>query len=397
MSEAAVRERWAMSVEAKALFLITAILLAFGFAVLYSAVSTVTIKGNSISGSTMQKQLVGVLFGIVLLAVAAKYDAEKWTKHAWPLVGISSFLLLLIVLPFTPNSIAPKLYGAHRWLKVPSVGQVQPSELAKFAVIVWTSMLIVKKGAMLRHLFKGITPFLIVVGFIALLAAVEPDISVGLTLLFIMGVILFASGARIGHFLFLGAVGLPCLIVLAQSSLMPSYVNDRLNSVLHGGNDGPSTQLLQSMRAVGSGGLFGQGYGQGMGQSGWVTFGYNDFIGSVVGEEFGFIGLLFVIAAFALYGYLGFRIAAHARTRFQELLAIGITFTMLFTAFVHIGVVIGVLPTTGLTLPFFSSGVSNLLVSFVMTGILINIGSTRERVYGSVPETAQAVQVASTA
>jgi cell division protein FtsW len=253
----------------------------------------------------------------------------------------------------------------------------------------------VKKGEKLRHLLKGFSPFLVIVGMLALLAAVEPDVSVALTLFLIMGVILFASGARVGHFLFLGIVGAPGLIFFLQSK---PYVMSRLEAVLHPGSAGKHFgQLSQSIIAVGSGGLFGQGYGQGMQQSGWVPLSYNDFIGSVLGEEFGFIGILFVIAAFALYGYLGFRIAQNARSRFQQLLATGITFTMVFTAFVHIGVVLGLVPTTGLTLPFFSYGRSNLLLSFLMTGILVNIGSSRERVYSESPETAERVQVASTA
>ncbi len=386
MSEAAVRERWAMSVEAKALFLVTGVLLAFGLSVLYSA--SASVAGGA---GIVQKQIMGACMGMVLLALASKFDAEKWTALAWPMVGLAGFLLLLVILPFMPNWMTPAKLGANRSLGVPGL-YVQPSEFAKFAVIVWTSMLIVKKGDKLRHLFKGLTPFLIVVGTLALLAGLEPDVSVALTLLLIMGVILFASGARVGHFLFLGVLGLPALLLVFQK--LP-YVMSRLDAVLHPG--GGKGQLSNSVIAVGSGALFGKGYGQGMQQGGWVPLGHNDFIGSVLGEEFGFVGMLFVVTVFALYGYLGFRIAQHARTPFQQLVATGITFTMLFTAFVHLGVVIGIVPTTGLTLPFFSSGLSNLLLSFVMTGILVNIGSSRERVYGTNPESAQRVQVASTA
>jgi len=145
-----------------------------------------------------------------------------------------------------------------------------------------------------------------------------------------------------------------------------------------------SYQLEQSLVAVGSGGWFGVGFGKGMQQYGFLPFPYSDFIGSNIGEEWGFIGLLGVVIAFAAYGALGFRIARQARTPFQRLVAIGLTVTTVITAYLHIGVVIGLLPTTGLTLPFISFGRSNLIVSLLMTGILINIGSTRERVYGAV-------------
>jgi len=134
--------------------------------------------------------------------------------------------------------------------------------------------------------------------------------------------------------------------------------------------------------AVGSGRVFGVGFGQGRQQYGFLPLAYDDFIAANIGEERGFIGLAFVILMFALFAILGFRIARNARTPFLQLTAIGITTTIVLTAFLHIGVVIGLLPTTGLTLPFISYGRSNLVLSMLMTGILVNIGSTREKVIG---------------
>jgi cell division protein FtsW len=142
-------------------------------------------------------------------------------------------------------------------------------------------------------------------------------------------------------------------------------------------------QLQQSLIAVGSGGLFGVGFGQGRQQFGFLPLPYNDFIGSNIGEEWGFVGMAGLILAFTAWGYMGFRIAKRASTPFQQLVAIGLTVTMMITAFLHIGVVIGLLPTTGLTLPFISYGRSNILLSLAMTGILVNIGSTKERVIGA--------------
>jgi cell division protein FtsW len=143
-----------------------------------------------------------------------------------------------------------------------------------------------------------------------------------------------------------------------------------------------SYQLTQSLIAVGSGRLVGVGYGQGRQQYGFLPFGYTDFAGSNVGEEWGFIGMAALVLAFALYGWLGLRIAARARTPFLRLFAVGITATTVITAYLHIGVVVGLLPTTGLTLPFVSYGRSNLVLSLLTTGVLANIGSSRERVIG---------------
>lgn len=137
------------------------------------------------------------------------------------------------------------------------------------------------------------------------------------------------------------------------------------------------------MIAVGSGGFFGTGFGEGRQQYGWVPMGMDDFIASTVGEEWGFVGFTVVVLAFALYTWLGFRIARQARSPFLRLVALGLTATVAITAYVHLGVVINLLPNTGLTLPFFSNGRSNLVLTFLVTGILVNIGSVRERVYGS--------------
>ncbi len=144
-----------------------------------------------------------------------------------------------------------------------------------------------------------------------------------------------------------------------------------------------SYQLRQSLIAVGSGGFFGRGFGNGRQQYGYVPMGFNDFIAATIGEEWGFLGLTALVLAFAVYTWLGVRIARQARTPFLQLVAIGCTATTAITAYLHIGVVIGLLPTTGLTLPFISYGRTNLLVSMAMTGILVNIGSVRERVFNA--------------
>ncbi|MEO7963181.1 MAG: FtsW/RodA/SpoVE family cell cycle protein, partial [Gemmatimonadaceae bacterium] len=152
-----------------------------------------------------------------------------------------------------------------------------------------------------------------------------------------------------------------------------------------GSGDAPAAvndQLKQSLIAVGSGGALGKGFANGMQQYGWVPMGINDFIASTVGEEWGFLGVMLLVFAFAAYGWLGFRIAKQARSPFLHLVAIGLTATMIITAYLHIGVVLGLLPTTGLTLPFVSYGRSNLLLSLAITGILVNIASVKERVYG---------------
>jgi cell division protein FtsW len=375
METAVVRERWAMSVEARAMVLLAATLLSFGLAVLYSASAVHALQTNGYASAFLLRQLAGAAVGIVVFMVAAKVDAERWNKWAWPLMGLSIFLLLVIVLPFT-ESIAPRVHGSRRFLFRTAI---QPSELGKLAVIVWASMLVVKKGPAMRRLTKGLLPFLVVIGVLDVLAVLEPDLSVAMMYTLVAGIILFAGGVRVGHFLLLGALAIPLLWSQIQRL---QYVALRMVSFLDPGA-APATmsyQLKQSLIAVGSGQIFGQGFGEGRQQLGFLPLPYNDFVASNIGEEWGFLGLALLIVMFATYGWLGFRIAREARTPFQQLVAIGLTVTVVITAYVHIGVVIGLLPTTGLTLPFISYGRSNLILTCLMTGILVNIGSRREQV-----------------
>lgn len=368
-----------MSLAARLLVIVTAALLAFGLATLYSASSIEAMNIGQPSWHFLARQLVGVGLGIAAFAIVAKVDAERWRGWAWPLLGVTVLLLLIVVLPFT-RSIAPPINGSRRFL---FGGSLQPSELGKLALVIWTAMLIVKKGGEegLHHLSKGILPFVLVLGVLSLLAGFEPDFSVIVFYALVMGVMLFAAGARVGHFVLLGAMAIP----LAWSEMSRiEYAMRRVLGFASGvDSSAVNYQLKQSLIAVGSGGLLGVGFGQGRQQYGFLPLPYNDFIGSNVGEEWGFVGMLGLVLAFAAWGWLGFRIAKHARTPFQQLVAIGLTVTMLVTAYLHLGVVTGLLPTTGLTLPFISYGRSNVLLSMLITGILVNIGSTRERVTGS--------------
>jgi len=373
---AQTRDRWKMGVEARALLLLTSVLLSFGLAVLYSSSAMVAVGQSHNSTYYLVRQLSGLTVGVIAFAVAAKMDAERWNKWAWPLMAATIAMLLIIVLPFT-TSIAPRINGSRRFL---FGGSLQPSEIGKLAVIMWTAMLLVKKGDQMRRLTKGLLPFLIVIGVLDLLVVLEPDLSVAMMYTLVMGIILFAGGVRIGHFVALGILAVP---VLWHEMERLQYVMLRMVTFLDPGRTPQvSYQLQQSLIAVGSGGTLGRGFGEGRQQLGFVPFGYNDFIASNVGEEWGFIGLLLLTAAFAVYAWLGFRIARSARSPFLQLVALGLTVTVVITAFLHIGVVVGLLPTTGLTLPFISYGRSNLVLSLFMTGVLVNIGSTKERVHG---------------
>jgi len=370
--------RWRMGLEARALVILTGIFLAFGLATVYSASAIVEMQAGYGHAHLLVRQVIGMAAGLALFAVAAKMDAELWERLAWPIMILSLVLLLIVILPFTVG-IAPRIHGARRFLFGSSL---QPSELGKLAVVIWTSMLVVKKGPALRRLTKGLLPFLVVIGTMDILVMLEPDLSTAMMFTLVMGIILFAGGVRIGHFVAIGVMLIPLVYVKIERL---NYVLLRMSAFFDPGA-APlevSYQLRQSLIAVGSGQIFGVGFGRGRQQYGFLPFGYDDFIAGHIGEEWGFVGLVLLVLAFAVYAALGFRIARKARSPFLQLVAVGLTVTMVLTAYLHIGVATGLLPTTGLTLPFISYGRSNLILSLVMTGILVNIGSTREKVFGA--------------
>ncbi len=371
------RQRWRMGPEARGLVFVSAVLTAFGLAVLFSASAIVAMNDGRASTFYFTRQLTGAVAGIVVFAVAAKFDAEKWHEWAWYLLWftIATMVLCLIL----PNSIAPRINGSKRFLFGSSF---QPSELGKLGVIAWVSMLVVKKGDTLKRFTKGLVPFFVVIAVLDVLAALEPDLSVAMLYTLLLGLLLFAGGARMSHFVMLGALSIP---VLWKEIEKVQYALLRL-SVFFDPGAAPAKigyQLQQSLVAVGSGGLLGRGFGEGFQQYGFLPYPYSDFIASNIGEEWGFVGLTGVTVLFAAYALLGFRIARKARTPFLQLLAVGLTFVTVLTAYLHSGVVVGLLPTTGLTLPFVSYGRSNLVLTMLFTGILVNIGSERERVLGS--------------
>ena len=372
-----IRERWKMTSEAQWITFISASLLVFGLAVLYSASAIVAVNDGRPGWFYLVRQLSGVAVGLVAFMLAAKMDAEKWREWAWPLMWFTiGTLFLCLVLP---NSIAPRVNGSKRFLFGTSF---QPSEVGKFAVVVWSAMLVVKKGEQLQRFAKGLLPFFVVLGALCLLVAAEPDLSVAMLYTLLMSIVLFAAGVRIAHFVLIALLAVPWLWVEIERV---QYALLRITSFLDPGRAAAnvSYQLHQSLVAVGSGGWFGSGFGEGRQQYGFLPYPYSDFIASNIGEEWGFFaGLLPITLVFGAYALFGFRIARKARTPFLQLVAVGLTFTTVLTAYIHIGVVVGLLPTTGLTLPFVSYGRSNLVLTMFLTGVLVNIGSNRERVIG---------------
>lgn len=364
---------WLLGWEPRLLILLTAVLVVFGFASIYASSSALIERGRVVGSSLVLDQVAGALFGALCLLLAARIDLERVRRLAWPLILVVGVMLVLLVLPFT-TGIAPRINGSRRWLQLGV--SVQVSELAKLAVVLWAAMLCAKKGTEVRRLRRGLLPILVVIAPVAVLLLMQPDLSSAVEIGLLALVVLFAAGARIGHFILLGVVALP---VLWQRIEDAQYQLLRMATFLDPGADrlGATYQVDQSLVGLGAGRFFGVGFGQGQQKLGFLPYPYSDFVFSTIGEEWGFLGVLFLVVVYSVFLAVALRIARQAGDPFRQYLAVGLAMIIGVDAFTHMGVGLGILPTTGLVLPFVSYGRSGLVVAMIATGLLINIGSRR--------------------
>lgn len=378
----AVRHPGELRWETRLLGVIVATLVVFGIVAVYGASSLQTAGGQYVDYRFALSQVSGAAVGGILLIIASRVDYYRWRQLAWPLVALTVLLLLILVLPFT-GDIAPTRNGARRWLELGPVG-FQPSELARLAIVIWCAMLVTKKGEQLREFKRGIMPFVVVLGLVFVLVLLEPNLSMAVLITLLGGIVLFAAGARIGHFLLLVVAG---TLFAYDRILSAPYRLARFTTFLGGGDTSDAAfQINQSIIGFGSGGLFGAGLGEGQQKLGYLPYAYSDFLFSHIGEEWGFVGVCVVIALYATFCWLGFRIARTTTDPFGQYLAIGLTATIGVTAFMHMAVNLGLMPTTGLTLPFMSYGRSSQVISLLGVGILLNIGRMRGKSRAAVPQ-----------
>ncbi len=376
------RTRLGTGWEGPALLLITLVLLSFGLVMLYSA-SAVNAQTLGLADyHFVIRQALGGAVGLIGLAVAARRDYRHLGRLSWPLLRGISVALTIVIMPGL-EGIAPEINGARRWLVVGPV-TLQPSEFAKFVIIVWTAALAVKKQEKLPSLSRGLLPFLIIWGLVEALIFLEPSLSAALVVLLMAALVLFAAGARIGHFLVLGLVGLPLLWSQVESV---SYRMKRIAAFLDPSHDpaGISYQIRQALIAVGSGGAFGRGFGRGEQKFGFLPEPHNDFLFAMMGEEWGFLGVFAVVVLFSAFGLIGYRVARQAPDLFGSLLAVGLTNLIVVQAFLHMAVNMALIPTTGVTLPFFSYGRSSLLVCLAAVGVLISVARAGSRAQLATP------------
>lgn len=371
MSPPVVRHPGEYRWEVRLLVVIAATLTVFGVANLYDAASV-----REAGFLMMAKQLLIGLAGGIGLLVLSRIDYRRFRPLAWPILAATIVLLVLPVLPQgLTGSIAPIRNGARRWIELPGFS-FQPSEMAKFVLVLWTAMLAAKKGTQIRQFKKGVLPFLIVTGLVCLLIMRQPNMSMTVLVALTAAVVLFTAGARIGHFIIVGGFA---ALVAFQLVMVSDYRRARVEAFLGRGTEDTQMQINQSVVAIGSGGVFGQGFGEGKAKLAHVPYAYSDFLFSSIGEEWGLLGVLVVVTLYGLFGWVGYRIARSAPDAFGQYLAAGLTTAVCLTATLHMAVTLKLMPTTGLTLPFMSQGGSSLLMNLAATGVLVSIGRMRGR------------------
>ena len=358
----------------KSVVVLMVLLLVLGLVTLFSA----TYYQRAASGdalSAVKKQLLGVGLGAAACAFLSRvpYRVFRRGRVMAFLLAVSFVLLTLVIIP----GIGVSINGSRRWLNILGLS-MQPSEFAKYAMVIFMAGALDRRADEIGSLFRCVVPLLIVPGVMFLLILEQPNLSTGGSILICALVMLIAAGLKKRHMALLSVCGLCVGAFYAWSA---PYRRERLLSFRDpfAKMSDEGYQLSQSLIALGSGGLFGMGLGQGRQKFAYLPYPESDFIFAIVGEDFGLAGCLLVLFMFAAFVFAGLRLALGCRDRYGALLAAGITSMIGLQALINMGVVTGIMPTTGLPLPFFSAGGTSVSMIMAAVGILLSISRDNGR------------------
>ena len=346
------------------LVLVTLGLVAFGLVMVYSASSARAALAADDPAYYLKRQAVYALAGVVALALLSRVDYRRLRFAVAPLL-LGSFMLLVAVLV-----LGTPVNGARRWLSL-GPATLQPSELAKLALVLWLAAYLARRPAP-QSLGELLRPIGLVVGSAFALVLVEPDLGTAIAIAIMAAAVLVVAGTRLSTLAGAGTIG---FFLVAAAIWLEPYRRERVLSFLDPWQDpeGAGFQSVQAMIALGSGGFFGNGLGESVQKAYYLPEASTDMIFAIVGEELGLLGAVAVIAAFVAFGYAGFNVALGCRDPFGKLLAAGITALVCGQAAVNVSAVMGLAPLTGIPLPFVSYGGSSLVVGLASVGILLNI------------------------
>lgn len=343
------------------------ILVIFGLVMIYSASSIWAEYKFHDSFHYVKQQALFAVLGIALLFFISNIDYKYYYRKTNVILGVCLLLLILVLIP----GIGSVRNGSRSWFGIGSFG-VQPSEFAKLGLIIFTSKYLSVSNKFVKDVKKGVIPILLITLLLFGLIMLQPDLGTGLVLVMSIIALLFVAGVNMKFFYItaiLGVIGVIILIMIAP------YRMDRITSFVNPWNDalGTGFQIIQSLYAIGPGGLLGMGFLNSRQKHFYLPEPQTDFIFSIISEEFGVVGVILVSILFLTILYRGIKIALNAKNLFAKYLAFGMVFQMLFQTVMNLMVVVGLIPVTGVTLPFLSYGGSSLLISMVSIGILLNI------------------------
>ena len=358
------------------------LLLALGIIMVLSASAPSALSETGNSYTYVRKQAAFAVLGIALMFIISKIDYRVYKKYYWIIYFVSWAILLLVVVP----GIGKSVKGATRWINL-GFGQFQPSEITKIGLIIFYAGYLSDHKDELKSFFKGfIKPLLFLVPPVGILFLVQNHLSVSLVIICITATMMLMAGARVLHFAVCGGVRSKSehfgLLGILQMTGKGGFRLDRIATFFDPWADAQGTgyQVVQSLYAIGSGGLFGVGLGESKQKFLYIPEPHNDFIFSILSEELGFVGCLVVIILFAIFIWRGILIAMRAPDMFGSLIAIGVTALVAVQAIINIAVVTASIPTTGMPLPFFSYGGTALLILLCSCGILLNISRAGSKV-----------------
>ena len=351
--------------------IITVIILAiFGLIMIYSASSIWAEYKFQDNFHYVKQQVLFLLVGIIIMYIVSKIDYNIYLKKANIILGVCFFLLILVLIPGIGNI----RNGSRSWFGIGPFG-IQPSEFVKLALIIFTSKYLVNSNKFLKSYKKGVIPILGIAILVFFLIMLQPDLGTGLVLMMSIIALLFVAGVNMKFFYIMGIIGVVGVVILI---LIAPYRMDRITSFLNPWADplGTGFQIIQSLYAIGPGGLLGTGFLNSRQKHFYLPEPQTDFIFSIICEEFGVIGALLTTLLFFFLLYFGLKIALKTNDLFAKYLAFGLIFQILFQALMNLAVVIGLIPVTGVTLPFLSYGGSSLLTSLLSIGIILNIAKS---------------------
>lgn len=355
------------------LFLAVIILSLFGIIMIFSASSIWSEYKFQDSFHYLKYQSIFFIIGVFIMLLVSKIDYKIYYQKSNTILLVCVILLILVLIP----GIGSVRNGSRSWFGIGPLG-IQPSEFAKLGMIIFTSKYLTNSNKFLKSYKKGVFPILGVLFFLFGLIMLQPDMGTGTILVISIIALLFIAGVNMKFFLGMGFIGIMGVVILI---IIAPYRMDRITSFIDPWSDalGTGFQIIQSLYAIGPGGLLGTGFLNSIQKHFYLPEPQTDFIFSIIAEEFGVVGAFIVVGLFAIILWRGIKIALNSKDQFAKYLSIGMIFQIIFQSIMNLMVVIGMIPVTGVTLPFLSYGGSSLLISMISMGILLNISRNNKK------------------